>query len=75
MELLKAAPPPAYWLSQLAEDCAACMEVRDYRGMQDKVLRESERRHLTPLTIAKMIGEEWDRTGVVRVGMYFPGMR
>lgn len=75
MELLKAAPTaPAYWVSALAEECAHFMELRDYKAMQNRILRESERQHLTPMSVAKMVGEEWDRLGIVRVGMYFPGM-
>lgn len=67
-------PAPAYWLSQLAEDCAQHIEMREYLSMQRRVKEEADKHGLSYMAVSKMIGEEWDRLGIVRVGRFFPGM-
>lgn len=68
-------PPasPAAWVSQLAEDCAFYMEEHNHLSMQQAVLKAAESHGLSPYAVAKMIAEEWDRLGIVRTPMWFPG--
>lgn len=64
---------PARWVSQLAEDCAFHIEEHRYDEMQRRVRNEAHLHGLAYMTVAKMVGQEWDRLGIVRVGRYFPG--
>jgi hypothetical protein len=73
MEVITRPPPPAKWISELAEECAFLLDMRDHLTMQARVKREAEAHRLHPMALSKMVAEEWDRQGICRVPSAFPG--
>lgn len=64
---------PAYWISALAEFCAGRLDRGDHLGMQAEVKAAARSRGLEPMLVARMVAEEWDRLGIRRVPINFPG--
>jgi hypothetical protein len=71
IELRPAAP--AYWVSALAEQAAGHLDHGRHMEMQHEIRNAAHSRGLTEMAVARMVAEEWDRLGIRRVPMRFPG--
>ncbi len=56
--------PPAYWLSELAEQCLEDLELRhDYVTMQRRIRTAAAQHGTSPTELAGGVAREWDRIG------------